>query len=98
MRFFKREKDAALDAQIDSVLYEMNTMNPDDEKYENLLGMYERLHALKAKKNQRSVSNDTIAIVLGNIVITIIVVAYERTHVMTSKGMNQITKPNQPKY
>lgn len=80
-----------LEIVTDAVLLEMETYGPMDPAYPELLNQLERLNALQEKKKQH-VSPDTVVLVLGNLLGIVIIVAYERAHVMTSKGMNFILK------
>ena len=89
LRFWK--KYSILDEPIDRVLTEMNTYGPDSPEFEKQLRYLERLHDVKAGERQHHrVSPDTIALVVGNLVGILIIVAYEQKHVMTSKAMGYI--------
>ena len=89
LRFWR--KSSVVDEPIDRVLTEMNTYGPDSPEYDKLVRYLERLNDVKANERQHFVvSPDTIAIVLGNLVGILIIVAYEQKHVMTSKAMGYI--------
>lgn len=91
-RFFKDEPNAALESQIDAVLEEMQEEGVDSDKYPKLMTYLERLHKLKAGERRTPVSRDTIAIVAGNLLGILVIVAYEQKHVMTSKGFTQLIR------
>lgn len=90
---FWQEKPSIYDEQIAKILTEMNTYGPDSPEYPTLLTHLEKLTSMKQKKNIMRVSPDTMALVAGNLLGILIIVAYEQNHAMTSKGLNFV-KPN----
>lgn len=93
---FWQEKPSIYDEPIEKVLTEMNTYGPDSSEFEVQLTYLERLSSMKEKgKRIMRVSPDTIAIVAGNLIGILIIVAYEQSHPMTSKGLGFI-KAKQP--
>ena len=91
--YFKRNKKATpVDIQIDAVLHEMQTIGVTDENYPTMMTYLERLNDVNAKKRDAPVSRDTIAIVVGNLLGILVIVAYEQKHVMTSKGFSLLTR------
>lgn len=96
LRNFFKKKESILEEPINKVLVEMSTSDPDSEEYSALLGNLERLVRLKDEKSSR-VSPDTMAIVAGNLLGILIIVAYEQKHVMVSRAVGFIMKTrNQP--
>jgi len=91
--FSKREVTVPIDGQITAVLIEMDNVGVTSDDYPGLMTNLERLHELKAKARREQVSRDTIAIVAGNLLGILLIVAYEQKHVMTSKGFSQIIRP-----
>jgi hypothetical protein len=83
--FLNDEQEKPIDSQIAAVLKSMDDAGVDSEKYPALLRHLERLHELKKKNTLPPVSRDTIALVVGNFLIALIIVAYEQKHVMTTK-------------
>lgn len=91
---FWNEKPSIYDEPIERVLNEMKTYGPDSPEFEAQLKYLERLSGMKEKtKSIMRVSPDTVAIVAGNLLGILIIVAYEQSHPMTSKGLSYI-KPN----
>lgn len=90
---FMKEKTHPLDGQIDAVLSNMNGSEMLSDDYSTLLRHLERFHALKDNEKPEGVSRDTIAVVAGNLLGILLIVAYEQKHVMTSKGMSQLIRP-----
>lgn len=94
LKRFRPESDAKLDAQIADVYVRMREVGVDSEEYEKLMTLLERLHEVKAKDRQPPISRDTLAICLTNLAGIIVIVAYEHAHVVTSKALGQLTRPN----
>lgn len=86
-------ESSILDEPIEKVLTDMNTYGPDSEEYPKLIDHLERLTRMKAEEGRRQrVSPDTMAIVLGNILGILVIVAYEQKHVMVSKGLGFVLR------
>jgi len=91
--FFNTDSTIPLDSQIDAVLDEMQNVGVSSPEYPKMMSYLERLSDIKAKARQDPISRDTVAIVLGNLIGILLIVAYEQKHVMTSKGLGQIIRP-----
>ncbi len=85
-----------MDDQIDEILTQMGALGPSAEEYSEMLAYLERLYELKAKARREPVSRDTMALIAGNLMGILLIVAYEQKHVMTSKGFTQIIRPKTP--
>ena len=92
-QIFEKDKTVPVDALIDAVLEEMHKIGVTSDEYQKMMTYLERLYEIKAKDRQPPVSRDTIAIVAGNLLGILVIVAYEQKHVMTSKGFSQIIRP-----
>lgn len=90
---FKSETATPVDELIDHVLLEMDKEGPQSPEYPALLSNLERLYALRDKKTPEPISRDSIALIAGNLMGILLIVAYEQKHVMTSKGFSQIIRP-----
>ena len=88
----KKVEDPKLDIVIDRVLSEMVTYGPDSEDYATNLSYLERLNEMKPKPLPTRVSPDQMALVAGNLLCVLIIVAYEQKHVMVSKARDFIIK------
>lgn len=95
MKWFKRKQDP-LDLHITTLLSDMQNENPFSDEYKKLMERMEKLYKLKAEMRRKPVSTDTLALVFGNLAGILLIVAYEQKHVMSSKGLTQILRPNQP--
>lgn len=83
-----------LDITIAELLADMKGVQPESPEYDKMLSHLERLEKLKAEDRRRKISPDTMAIVVGNLVGILVIVAYERGHVMTTRARDYILKPN----
>lgn len=88
--FFR--KDKTYDEPINAVLEEMKMYGPDTPEFQAALEQLERLNRMKAESQKSVVSADTAAIVLGNIVGILIIVGYERGHVVTTRAKDFVLK------
>ena len=91
--FTNDEEPTPVDELIEAVLEEMRTYGPAAPEYESLMTKLERLYEVKAKNKPKPISRDTLAIVAGNLLGILLIVAYEQKHVLSSKGMTQIIRP-----
>lgn len=92
-QFFNNEKDSHIDPLIENVIEEMHRKGVLSDDYPALMTHLERLHEIKVKERQDPVSRDTLAMIAGNLMGILLIVAYEQKHVMTSKGLTQIIRP-----
>lgn len=89
---FKSEP-SDLDDAIDSVHARMTYLGPGSDEYSDLLDHLERLRKLKAESRFKRPDPNTIILVAGNLLGILVIVAYEQKHVMTSKGLGFVLKP-----
>lgn len=88
---FWQEKPSIYDDAIEKVLTELKEHDPETDEFATSMSHLERLSSMKEKGKQiMRVSPDTIAIVVGNLIGILIIVAYEQNHAMTSKGLNYV--------
>lgn len=87
------ETETPLDKQIASVLKEMSAVGVTSTDYPALMTILERLHGLRIKERRDPISRDTIALIAGNLMGILLIVAYEQKHVITSKGFGQVIRP-----
>lgn len=91
--FWTNEQTTPVDSQIDMVLDEMHRVGVSSEEYPKLMTSLERLYEIKANERRDPVSKDTLALIAGNLMGILLIVAYEQKHVMTSKGFNHLIRP-----
>jgi hypothetical protein len=86
------QKPSDLDDAISRVLEEMKTTDLDSDKYLALLSNLESLVRLKKEQSANRISPDTKALVAANLIGILIIVGYERGHVMVSRGLNFVLR------
>lgn len=91
--FFTNDQVTPIDSQIDAITEKMHKVGVEHESYPTLLEHLAKLNEMKARDRRSPVSRDTVAIIVGGIVQTLIIVVYENKHVLTSKGFTQILRP-----
>lgn len=81
-----------LEKAIDQVLLDMHGLMSDSKEYAAMATQLQKLYNLKALDKPSRVSPDTLAIIAGNLAGILVIVVYERTHVVTSKALSFILK------
>ena len=92
-----KKEDTQLQDAIDRILVQMTQQDPDSEEYSKLLKSLERLNALKPPQRPKGISPDTKWAVIGNVVVALIIVGYERGNVLTSKAVMFMKPGSTPK-
>lgn len=88
-------KPSIVDEAIGKVLTEMRQYDLETDEYKVAIDNLERLMKMRTEERRNRISPDTILIVAGNLLGILIMVGYERTHVMTSKAMTFVVRPNE---
>lgn len=70
----------------------MLTLEPGTEEYNELLSTYVSISGADAKAI-RSIDPNTVLIVVGNLIGILALLAFEQSHVLTSKATGFIMKP-----
>lgn len=91
MELFQK-KQSKLDEPIRRVLEEMDVLGANSEEYQRHLDNLERLVKLQSEERGSRISPDTLAVVVGNLLGILTIVAYEQKHVMVSKGLGLILR------
>lgn len=81
-----------IEKAISAVLLEMDSLKPDSAEYAKMVKQLVKLHALKENETPKRISPDTLAAVLGNLVIVVVIVTHERAHVITSKALQFVNR------
>ena len=92
---FKKPKaeKTGLETTIDNLISEMAGHEGGSEEYTKMTDNLETLYKLKAEDKPDRVDLNTIAIVAGNLAGILIIVGFEKSHVMTSKALGNLLKP-----
>lgn len=89
----RRKKEDELDVAISDVLKRMRIVGPNDQEYRQLVTVLDRLMDMRNHREPRwSVSPDTLAIVIGNLIAVVIVTQHERAAVVSTKALDFLIK------
>jgi hypothetical protein len=89
---FQKPRDSnvqGLETTIDNLISEMAGHDAHSEAYIAMVDNLETLYKLKPSR----VDRNTIAIVAGNLLGILVIVGFEKSHVMTSKALSTLLKP-----
>lgn len=81
-----------LEKAIDNVLSEMGNETAESERYATMVDQLVKLHAMKTTERLRLPSPDAVVSALASIFGIILIVNYERVHVVTSKALGFVPK------
>jgi hypothetical protein len=76
-----------LDQEIDRALTQLSNLNVDSEEYEKLLERVTKLHKMKAESKPSGVSPDTALLAATNLAGILMIINYERIHVISTKAL-----------
>jgi hypothetical protein len=85
-------KPTVLDAVIDDALAQLSGLSIDTDEYTRKVDQITKLYKLKEQEAPKRVSPDTLAIVAGNLAGIVLMLHYERVHVITSKALGFVMK------
>jgi hypothetical protein len=91
-KLFKRDKRTTLEKEIDGVIEIMEQTNPGTEIYSIMADNLHRLYEAKGKEPKRGISPDTIVLVAGNVLVVVLILTYEQTHIITTKALSFILR------
>lgn len=92
MLFKKAPEKSGLDLAIDQILFEMTGSDSDAEDYDRMTDQLKKLYKLKALDKPERVSRDTLALIGGNLLVALVIVAYEQKSIVTTKATNFLLK------
>ena len=88
--FNKTTEETLLDLEITSVQTALSNRKATDDDYDTMLTQLERLFALKQLEKPQKISADTKATIAANLAGILTIVAYEHSHVITTKALSFI--------
>jgi hypothetical protein len=88
----KSKEKSGLDKAIETVLSEMQGYTCDEDEYDKMSDQLKKLYKLKALDKPERVSKDTLAIITGNVLVALVIVAYEQKNIITTKAPAFISK------
>lgn len=81
-----------LDEAINRVLSRMQYLEPDSEEYGTLVQRLDKLYSMKNSSSNNRISADAMITVGANLLGIILILGYERAHVVTSKALGFVVK------
>lgn len=84
--------DTKLEKVTENLLDEMLENGPDEEGYSANLDRLVKLHAVRQSNGRTLLNPNNMALVAGNLLGILIIVAYEQKNVLTSKAQNLLLK------
>lgn len=91
----KSSNETNLEAQIDAVLASMQACrDKHSDDYNQLVENLKTLYALKENEvsPRERVNLNTVLTVAGSVASVLVIVGYERAHVLTSKALSHVVK------
>lgn len=80
-----KKEPSDLEKAIAELYSDLQSYPSDSPEYDRISNQLKKLTKLKTTEVKRRVSPDTLALILGNAAVALIVVGYESKHVVTSK-------------
>ncbi len=89
-----QKKQNLIDREIEKISKNLENLDPvkDEEEYNKNMIALEKLYSAKELLSKSKVKPDTIALILGNVGVTLLVLHYEKIGVITSKALSFIFK------
>lgn len=84
--------DTKLEKVTENLLDEMLENGPNEEGYSTNLDRLVKLHAVRKSNGKTPLNPNNMALVAGNLLGILIIVAYEQKNVLTSKAQNLLLK------
>ena len=85
-------KESGLELARDKALSELTNFSADDAEYERMIVHVKTLTELIDLEKSEKVSPNTVALILGNIGVALLVIGYESKNVVTSKVLSFLLK------
>jgi len=92
--FTKPKKESSkLDEIIDEVETYILSSSPNDEEYSDLMDHLSKLYKIREQENsEKKISANTKAIIIANLAGIVMILGFEKAHVVTSKALSFIVK------
>jgi len=89
---FQKPQTSSLNAEIERVLQYMETIDPSEGNYDDVVNSLSKLHALKVAETKKRISPDTWLTVGAHLVGIVLVLQYERTQIIPRTAMTFVQK------
>lgn len=91
--FTKPQKERSkLDEIIDEVETYTLSLEPSDEDYEKMTDYLSKLYKIREQERSEKISANTKAIIIANLAGIVLILGFEKAHVVTSKALSFIMK------
>lgn len=92
--FTSKAKNETSDLQeiIDELQTALRRMAPGSREYASIMADLVALYKLKEQETPKRLSADTKAIIISNLAGIVLILGYERAHIVTSKALSFVTK------
>jgi hypothetical protein len=81
-----------LEIAIERLLIDMKMIDTDSDEYSKMVDQVVKLHTLKETEKSESMSLDTKATLIANLVGILLILNHERAGIVTSKALSFVTK------
>lgn len=81
-----------IEKAIDAVLSEMENETADSDRYATMVNQLVKLHEMKTKEGRRRPSPDAVVSAVASLLGIVLIVNYERVHVVTTRALGFIPK------
>lgn len=86
------DEPTKLEEAIDMVESKLKDAQPETPEFGLLVNRLEQLYTMKPNKKAQRVSTDVLVTVAGNLAGIVLILGFERAHVMTSKALSFVLK------
>lgn len=86
------DEKSKLEEAIDDLFDELKSVDGESKEYASMASQMVKLYELKSIDARPSVSPDTKLLVLANLAGIAIIVGFEKSHILTSKAINFVSK------
>lgn len=87
-----KPQPTVLDETIDDALAQLKGIEVGSDEYNRKMEQVQKLYALKEKNSPKRISPDAALLVAGNLAGIVLILGYERAHVVTSKALGFVLK------
>lgn len=86
------DESPGLQEAIDELLAKMHETSPDTKEYAAMIAHLQLLYTLREKDAPKRVSPDTVAIIMANLAGILLILNFERLHVIATKALGFLMK------
>jgi hypothetical protein len=88
-----KNESSKLDEIIDEVETYILSISPNDEEYSDLVDHLSKLYKIREQESsEKKISANTKAIIIANLAGIVMILGFEKAHVVTSKALSFIVK------